>query len=230
MFRQLTRSPLWQWTLLTLAGFLFGGVAGLAGGYLGIPLIGYPLALVLASVFKTCEGQGALGCLLIGAVLGASLGLGLTIGIAQWFILRRLIVRSPWWIVASALGWSGVGFTLTKMLYIDIPTPGSPNFGKPILEQLPPTLPAIAQVTIAGLLMGLFQWLILRTTLRQSFWWIPVNGVIMLLAALGVLIGGYNIGGIPGIGIFIVSFSPIYAILSGITFNWLISRSPSTSR
>jgi hypothetical protein len=227
VFRQLMGSPLWQWIIITLAGFLVGGVVGYAGGFAGIPLIGYPLALVLGALFNTCEGQGAIGCLLIGAVLGASLGLGLTVGIAQWFILRRFITRSRWWILASTLGWCGVGCTLTTMLYTAVPAPGSPDFGKPILEQLPPTLPAIAQVTIAGTLMGLFQWLILRLTLRQSLWWIPLNSVIMLLAALGVLFLGYsNIGGISGMGLFIVSFSPIYAIASGMIFNWLVSDYP----
>ncbi|HIK04989.1 MAG TPA: hypothetical protein IGS40_09770 [Trichormus sp. M33_DOE_039] len=39
--------------------------------------------------------------------------------------------------------------------------------------------------------MGLFQWLILRPTLRQSFWWTPANAVIMLVAPLRVLNLGY---------------------------------------
>ncbi|RCJ33514.1 hypothetical protein A6770_17800 [Nostoc minutum NIES-26] len=105
---------------------------GLAGGFLGVPFIGYPLT----GVVKGCQGQGAIGCILIGATLGASMRLGLAVGTAQWFILRHIVQRSQWWILASALGWCGIGFTLTKMLYETIPATGTPNFEKTILEQL----------------------------------------------------------------------------------------------
>lgn len=214
-------SQLWlQWTVITLAGFLVGSITGGVGGFLGVPLIGYLLSIVI----RGCEGQGAIGCILIGAALGAALGLGLAVGTAQWLILRRIVRRSQWWILASALGWCGIAFTLTTMLYGAIAAPGSPNFEKSILERLPSTLPAIAQVTTAGALMGLFQWLILRSTLRQSFWWIVANALIMLLAALGVFILGYNIGGLPGMGVFIISFSPIYAVLSGTLLDWLVQH------
>lgn len=212
---------LWlRWTFITLAGFLVGGVLGMLGGFLGVPLIGYPLALVL----PICQGQGAIGCFLIGATVGAGLGLGLSVGTAQWFILRSIVPRSWWWILASALGWCGIAYMLTMMLYSAVPAPGSSDFGKPIWAIIPSAWGAIAQVTLAGALMGLFQWLILRSTLRQSFWWIPANAFIMLLAALGVFIQGYNIGGLPGMGIFIVSFSPIYAVLSGSILSWLVQQ------
>ncbi|WP_414549118.1 hypothetical protein [Anabaena sp. CCY 0017] len=152
---------------------------------------------------------------------------------AQWFILQSIVPRSQWWILASILGWCGILFTLIFMLYTAIPAPGSPEFGKGIIAQLPlagrafasgAALP-IAQVTIAGALMRLFQWLILRSSVRQSWWWIPAHALIMLLAALGVLILGYNIGGLPGMSIFILTFSPIYAVLSGSLLNWLVQRS-----
>ncbi|WP_427158095.1 hypothetical protein ACQFX9_20565 [Aliinostoc sp. HNIBRCY26] len=209
---------LWlRWTFITLAGFFVGGVLGMLGGFLGVPLIGYPLALVIPG----CQGQGAIGCFLIGSTLGAGLGLGVSVGTAQWFILRSIVPRSWWWILASALGWCGIAYTLTMMLYSTVPAPGSSDFGKPIWAIIPSAWGAIAQVTLSGALMGLFQWLILRGSLQKSFWWIPANAIIMLIAAFGVLGLGYNIGGLPGMGAFVVSFSPIYAISSGIIFGWL---------
>lgn len=223
---QWIRSQLWlQWTLTTLAGFVASIIFGHIGGFLGVPVIGFPLMFVI----KGCEGQGALGCMLIGATLGAGLGLGVAVGIAQWWILRRIIPRSGWWILASALGWCAIAYLLTMMLYNDVPAPGSPDFAKPILATLPSAGGAIAQITVAGALMGLFQWLILRSTLPKSFWWIPAHAVIMLMAALGVFTLGYNIGGIPGMGAFIVSFSPIYAIFTGIILSRLVqhSRNPA---
>ncbi|AFZ22743.1 hypothetical protein Cylst_0393 [Cylindrospermum stagnale PCC 7417] len=51
----------------------------------------------------------------------------------------------------------------------------------------------------------------------------PLNALIMLLAAMFVFIQGYNIGGLVGLGIFIISFSPIYAVLTGSIFSWLLS-------
>jgi hypothetical protein len=214
-------SSLWlRWTLITLVGFFVGAITGFIGGNVGIPVIGYPLAAVV----PTCTGQGALGCMLMGAVLGAGIGLGLAVGIAQWLILRRIVQRSYWWILASIFGWCGVFLTLTIMVYTAVPVPGSPEFEQPILARLPLAGGAIAPVTIAGALMGLFQWLILRGAVRQSWLWILAHAVIMLLAGLGVFILGYNIGGIPGIGLFIVSFSPIYAVLSGSLLNWLMQH------
>ncbi|AFY48720.1 hypothetical protein Nos7524_2904 [Nostoc sp. PCC 7524] len=229
MFRIMTRffsSHLWRkWTLLTLAGFLVGGIVGVIGGFMGIPFIGYPLTTVVSG----CQGQGAISCMIIGAALGAALGLGVSVGTAQCFVLRGIVPRFQWWILASALGWCGIAFTLTVMLYTATSAPGSPDFGQPIWTRLPSAGGAIAQVTLAGALMGLFQWLILRSTLRQSFWWIPVNAFIMLMAALGVFLQGYNIGGLPGMGIFIVSFSPIYAVLSGSILSWLVQQSRNQS-
>ncbi|MDB9375363.1 hypothetical protein [Nodularia sphaerocarpa] len=45
------------------------------------------------------------------------------------------------------------------------------------------------------------------------------------------MIWNYNIGGLGGMGIFIISFSPIYALLSGSLLNWLVqhSRNPVTT-
>ncbi|WP_323245914.1 hypothetical protein [Nodularia spumigena] len=231
MFMSVTRllnSSLWlKWTFITLLGFLMSSITGLMGGFLGFKILAYPLSWVL----RGCEGQGAIGCIIIGAALGAAIGLGLAVGIAQWFILRSIVSRSQWWILASVLGWCGIFLTLIVMLYTAIPVPGSPEFGQPIIAQLPLAGRAIAQVTLAGALMGLFQWLILRSSVRQSWCWIPAHALIMLLAALGVLILGYNIGGLPGMGIFIMIFSPIYAVLSGSLLDWLVkhSRNPVTT-
>jgi hypothetical protein len=213
---------LWlRWTLITLSGFLVSSITAFIGGYLGYNAFPYPLAWVI----RGCTEQGAIGCVVISVALGAAIGLGLAVGIAQWFILRSIVPRSQWWILASALGWCGIFFTLTIMLYTAVPAPGTPEFEGPIAAQLFLARRAISQVTLAGALMGLFQWLILRSSLRQSWWWIPAHALIMLLAALGVLLLGYNIGGLSGMSIFILSFSPIYAVLSGSVLNLLVHHS-----
>jgi hypothetical protein len=45
----------------------------------------------------------------LGLLYGAILGL--TVGIAQWFILRQDVQRSGWWIAISVIGWTA-GLTL----------------------------------------------------------------------------------------------------------------------
>ncbi|MBE9198325.1 MULTISPECIES: hypothetical protein [unclassified Nodularia (in: cyanobacteria)] len=218
---QLLNSPLWlKWTVITLLGFLLSSITGLMGGFLGLKVFVYPLAWV----FKGCEGEGAIGCIILGAALGAAIGLGLTIGIAQWLILRSIVPRSQWWILTSVLGWCGIFFSLTVMVYVTTPAPGSPGFGQPLIAQLPLAGRAIAPVILAGALMGLFQWLILRSSLRQSWWWIPTHAFMMLLAGLGVYLQEENISGLPTMGVFIVIFSLIYAVLSGSLLHWLVQR------
>lgn len=226
---QLLNSPLWlKWTVITLLGFLLSSITGLMGGFLGLKVFVYPLAWV----FKGCEGEGAIGCIILGAALGAAIGLGLTVGIAQWLILRSIVPRSQWWILTSVLGWCGIFFTLTIMLSARYAA-ASREFGQSTLAQLPLAGRAIASsaalqiapVILAGALMGLFQWLILRSSLRQSWWWIPAHAFMMLLAGLGVYLQEENISGLPTMGGFIVIFSLIYAVLSGSLLHWLVQRS-----
>ncbi|HYW18430.1 MAG TPA: hypothetical protein VE956_03790 [Nodularia sp. (in: cyanobacteria)] len=138
MFISLTRllnSSLWlKWTVITLLGFLLGSITGLMGGFLGYKAFPYPLAWVI----KGCLGQQPIGCIIISAALGGGIGLGLTVGIAQWFILRSIVQRSRWWILASILGWCGIFYTLTVMLYAVIPEPSLAEFKNPDLAILLP--------------------------------------------------------------------------------------------
>jgi glucan phosphoethanolaminetransferase (alkaline phosphatase superfamily) len=207
---------LWRnWFLATLAGFVIGGVLGVGAGTLGFYSIGQLLLL-----FRVCDaGQGAMGCLFLGAIWGAAIALGISVGIAQWFVLRRFVQRSRWWILACVLGWIGIATTLAFLSYTHIAGPvGQPDgtFQQTtILDNLPYILPQVGWIVVASALMGIFQWLVLRTSLRQAFWWIPTNILIWMLAALVIIFWMQNSGGLLGIAGLIVAFSPIYAAMTG---------------
>lgn len=47
---------------------------------------------------------------IVGWAIGGELGIGTVIGIAQWFVLRRLVYQAGWWVLVSALGWT-IGLT-----------------------------------------------------------------------------------------------------------------------
>ncbi|MGK7876115.1 MAG: protein kinase [Xenococcaceae cyanobacterium] len=80
----------WWWVLATAVGEVVGG----AVGYAAIDRLGY---------YKL------LGYTLFG-VLGGSV-----VGIMQWVILRRVVNRAWWWVLANAVG-VGVGFTAIKAI------------------------------------------------------------------------------------------------------------------
>jgi hypothetical protein len=220
---QLTRRTLWrQWFFATLIGFLVGGIVGMIAGTIGLHLLG---ALFIWMNFCRND-QSALACMFFGAILSGGIGLGLSIGTAQWFILKRIVRRAKWWILASALGWFGVALTLSGLFYTPIAVPVVQLDGTvlqtTLLDNLPYIIPAVAWLLGAGALMGIFQWLILRTSLRQAFWWIALHLVLMLLAALVDIFWIQGAGGLIGVAAFIVLSAPVYASMTATLLSWLV--------
>lgn len=79
---------------------------------------------------------------------------GVSVGFLQWLAMRRLFLRSSWWILASASGWAAGGVLATL---IDLP-------------EMQPVLIALS--------LGTMQWFVLRnfpragpgvTSARRSF-------------------------------------------------------------
>jgi serine/threonine-protein kinase len=105
-----------SWVLLTTVGWLVGWVLlgelwiGLALGVGQWVLIRSRLEnsfwWVLASLVGWAIGHLAvINWLPVAMREWAGLPIGLTLGVAQWIVLRKLMPRSGWWIVISALGW-----------------------------------------------------------------------------------------------------------------------------
>lgn len=150
MHRNLTERL--QWIALTILGIV-GGLA------LALPL-GAPIFAVLGAMAGTP------------IVLGI---VGLSLGTAQWPVIRRHISSSAWWVVGSALGMA-VGLTLGVILVEQI---GRAAFGGPInFRMLGVAARAVSFGTIGlmgGASVGLAQWLVLRRRAVRCGRWIHVN-------------------------------------------------------
>ena len=86
------------------------------------------------------------------AVTGAVIGI--SIGIAQWLVLRSKLVRSGWWILASAGGFA-VAFGAI----------GS-------VEEVVAITFAVGVASV-----GIAQWLVIRTEVPRSGWWVLASAV-----------------------------------------------------
>jgi glucan phosphoethanolaminetransferase (alkaline phosphatase superfamily) len=201
--------------IATLLGFLASVIVSTIASIAGFFLIGTMLGFVI----QTCEGQGAIGCLLIGGALGGGGGLGISVGLAQWLVLRRRVPRSPWWILVSLLGWSVIANALLTLFYTSIDSPVVQMDGTVVqttlVENLPYILPAVAGLLIAATLMSVFQGLILRPLLRQFYWWTVLHIVLMLVLAALNIFWLKGAGGSFGAAALMLLFGPIYALATG---------------
>jgi len=143
-----------QWIALTVLGI----VAGLA---LALPL-GVPIFAVL------------------GAMAGTPIVLsivGLSLGTAQWPVIRRHISGSAWWVVGSAVGMAA-GLTLGVILVEQV---GRALFGGPINFRMLGVAQRAASFGTIGLIggagVGLAQWLVLRRQAAKCSRWVHVNAL-----------------------------------------------------
>lgn len=86
----------WRWVLATALGFAVGVLLFVRGTASVEALLAGVLAVFGVKDFPFALLDDPLG----GAFVGGS------IGILQWVVLRRNLVRSGWWIPASAAGWA----------------------------------------------------------------------------------------------------------------------------
>jgi len=69
------------------------------GWWILASIIGFAVGKAAGDAFAQAV-PGAVSFGLSGAAIGAS------VGIAQWFVLRRHVVRAEWWVLASVLAWA----------------------------------------------------------------------------------------------------------------------------
>lgn len=129
-----------RWILTTWLGAFWGAI------------IGESASLIGAKAYLLLGGVSSLG-LEVAIRLPLVLGYALPIGLAQWWVLRRLHV-SALWILGSVVGF--------------IPFVAAPLFGKGLLTGL------VASI-VAGVLAGFVQALMLRLPARQTSIWIAAS-------------------------------------------------------
>ncbi|ALF54300.1 hypothetical protein ACX27_17935 [Nostoc piscinale CENA21] len=202
----LSLGVLGRWMLLTVIGFIVGGVVGTGVGFVAIPVVGMLLAFL---PLPGAQGQGAIGYLLYGSAIAAAVVAGVIIGISQWFILQRWFTRRLWWILASAFGWAGIAFTMSVLTYTHVAGPVGQPDGTFLQTTLWDNRGAIASsitgVLIAALVIGILQSLALRFTLLQAALWTVMNIVVFLIAAVIIILWVRGAGGIFGVPVFFCS-------------------------
>lgn len=134
--------------------------AGEAEAASGFPWIGWITSLAVAGGIASIV-SGVMG-LVLGGVANWAI-FGAMIGVVQWVYLYRLVDVSPWFALASGLGWS---------VFI---------FVQPIGH---------ATWAVIGLVVGLLQWFALIGKLDGGFWWVPASALAWFVAGMaGIGVG-----------------------------------------
>lgn len=129
------------------------------------------LLWVIASTVGFAAGMGV--SLVVSSKVSetaATLVFGLLSGLVQWLVLRRLFRPAGWWMAANGLG-IPLGFAAANLLQ------------RLLLWSGPSLLDQAAGFGIPGVLVGMAQWLVLRSHFRKAGWWV-------LISTAGWLLGG----------------------------------------
>jgi len=156
-----------------------------------------PLSL-LASLLSPLPGM-----------VGGALLIGLPIGLAQWLALRRISPVSPLWSLTVFAGMLA-GVWLAPFL---VPGDDESILGLSVAYAL------------AGLLIGLAQWLFLLKRFRRSFWY-PLSSALGLGLALWMVLvtGLVNWNGSFALALAIL----IYSVATGGTLAWMPEIPPAS--
>lgn len=207
-----------RWMLSTVIGFIIGGIVGTAAAFVAVPMISILIPLL---PLPGANGQGAIGYILLGCAIAGAIVTGAVIGTFQWFVLQGWFERSRWWILATAFGWTGIAVAITILTYTHVAGPVGQADGTFLETTIWDNAGAIAfsvsGVLIAALMMAIFQSLALRFSIFQAGLWIVVNLAVFLLASAIMILWVRGAGGMFGIPVFFVAYSPVYAAISGVT-------------
>jgi len=212
--------------LATTIGFAIGSIFAFPASYLGLYAIG-PWSIQLG----LCEaGSGNLGCILRSGVLVPAGVIGLAMGCLQRLLMRRLLGNAGGWIVVATIGWAVVAVALAETAHIPIAGTMLQDDGTTTEVSFWSNWVAVFSgfgwSLLAGLLLGGLQCLLMVRKLRHSWWWCPVNGVLVLFGAIAILFVLRGTGGLLGLWLFFAVFALIYAAISGATLAKIATSQP----
>jgi hypothetical protein len=162
----------------------------------------------------------------LAAVLCAA-ACGSTIGLAQWFVLRRELKRVGWWVAATVAGYASVGVwsLLASVLQpgwfdwaFTLIVNGKMHWLARVVASWPAAawLPGAVTLTLFGAALGLMQWLVLRGRVDRAGWWIALStGGWALAAALS---------SVPSDMLVVIASYDLPAAIMGGGMVWLLRR------
>lgn len=138
------------------------------------------------------------------------LSLGICVGTAQWFVLKRYQPRAWRWIIATILGYllGSAIITIENALQL-----GRVGLWDDVLL-----------FVLMGTALGVSQWWILRQSFQQAWLWVLMNAAGFLVFLIAVTNPAGNLSGLIFFG---AVLGAVAAVLSGIALIWLV-RQPLT--
>jgi hypothetical protein len=163
--------------------------------------------------FVLIEGRGS--GLWLPPVAGALLGH--VLGALQWLVLRRRIRRAGWWAFVSAPGLAaGLTVSLYGWAFVwriagDFHSSGS-----------------LGGATVAGVAIGLSQWLVLHGQIPRTAWWVLAS-VVATVAAMTIQVALFHprsLDEVPGV-LAVLAGGAVYGAITGFVLVWLLRHSLS---
>jgi len=172
----------WDWNVW-LQWILANAVGETVG--LGGTLVIGGLLLVNAQ-----ETMGAVPAAIL-AVLAGTFIEGITVGTAQWLVLRRPINGIRWrlWVLATAIG-AFIAWAL-GMIPSTFMVAGAGSEGAAPAQMSDLMIYTLAAVMgfVLGPILGVPQWLVLRHHLPKAGWWVLANALAWMVGMVIVFVG-----------------------------------------
>jgi len=165
LFRESRGIAFWsRWALANLLGELLGlGIVGVVG-YGAVQAFGEPTSATHVIGF---------------AVLAVGLGAmeGGIVGYAQHVVLRRRLPQLRGWVRATVLG-AVIAWALGMLPSTLVSLFGSAHPKETVeIPDVVQLLLAVPMGLVAGVILALPQWRVLRKRVLRAGWWIPANGL-----------------------------------------------------
>lgn len=136
------------------------------------------------------ETMGAVPTAIL-AVLAGTFIEGITVGTAQWLVLRRPINSIRWrvWVLATAIG-AFIAWTM-GMIPSTFMVAGADSAGAAPAQMSDLMIYTLAAVMgfVLGPILGVPQWLVLRHRLPKAGWWVLANALAWMVGMVIVFIG-----------------------------------------
>ena len=189
-------------------------------------MVGSMLALI-AALATTLIASASPVAAQLGVAVGGSIGLAASvtlIGVVQWWIvLRHYFTDGHRWFISSGLAsiigsLFGMGSALLIQRFIPAllePVQRAGEYTNPALDGM-----IYGGVIMAGIVVSITQWTVLRTVFKQAVWWIPASlfgGMLSFWLSTEPRVANTSVRILLGLGM-----GAGYGAITGGTMLWLV--------